>query len=292
MALFLMSGAAAAAHAQNLGWDGNTGVLGTPLAYTAPSPSKGLGLPVVGYHFLDGGDVLGDFYNASVTVGAFSRAEFGYTRSLHSTSGDSTLGPLWDNDGFNIFHGKVNIVPENLGGKAWVPAVSTGFVARTQVKNVVGTLLNPADPENRTNADFYAVATKTVTQTGIPLILSGGVRGTNAQIWGLGGNAPEWEALAFGVVGFALPLPNKGSVVLAVELAQQPKHPEGLEYANVPTTVTYAARITPPGAGKLNIDFGMAQIAGKVFGGVPGVPGTEIDLKARTRFGMQMSYGF
>ena len=52
----------------------------TPLAYTAASPANGLGHPLVAYHFLNGGEVLGDFYNVSATVGAFSRAEFGYTR--------------------------------------------------------------------------------------------------------------------------------------------------------------------------------------------------------------------
>ena len=66
------------AQAQNIGWEGGTGVFVTPLAYTAASPSNGLGRPLVGYHFLNGGEVLGDFYNISATVGAFKRLEFGY----------------------------------------------------------------------------------------------------------------------------------------------------------------------------------------------------------------------
>ena len=39
--------------AQNLGLQGETGVFITPLAYTVSSPANGLGLPVLGFHFLD-----------------------------------------------------------------------------------------------------------------------------------------------------------------------------------------------------------------------------------------------
>src|SRR5690242_3422193 len=69
----------AATQAQNIGWEGETGVFVTPLAYTAASPSTGLGKPMVGFHYLNGGPVLGDFFEVSGTVGAFGRTEFGYT---------------------------------------------------------------------------------------------------------------------------------------------------------------------------------------------------------------------
>src|SRR5512147_2041635 len=128
---------ASLAQAQNIGWEGETGVFVTPLAYTAASPAKGLGRPLVAYHFLNGGEVLGDFYNVSATVGAFSRVEFGYTRALHSRGGDPNFSALWNN-GFNIVHGKVNLIPENVAQTKWVPAISAGFIARSQVRNVGG----------------------------------------------------------------------------------------------------------------------------------------------------------
>jgi hypothetical protein len=274
--LFALTGSL---QAQNIGWEGETGVFVTPLAYTAASPAKGLGRPLVGYHFLNGGEVLGDFYNVSATVGAFSRTEFGYTRSFHSQGGTPGFSPLWNN-GFNIVHGKVNIVPENAGKTQWVPAISIGFIARSQVRNVGGAIRK----KDTTNADLYLVASKTITQTGVPIILSGGVRGTNAQLWGLGGNAPEWSTQAFGAVGFVIKLPKKASAILAAEIAQQPHHPDQLPNGNIPTTVTYAVRFSPAPESKLNIDFGVAQVAGQI------APG--IDLKARSRLGVQISYGF
>jgi hypothetical protein len=268
-----------AVQAQNIGWEGETGVFVTPLAYTAASPAKGLGRPLVAYHFLNGGEVLGDFYNVSATVGAFSRVELGYTRSLHSLGGDANFSALWNN-GFNIVHGKVNLVPENARKTKWVPAISVGFIARSQVRNVGGAIQG----KDTTNADLYVVASKTITQTKVPIILSGGVRGTNAQLWGLGGNATEWNARAFGAVGFVIKLPKKATAILAAEVAQQPRHPDQLPTAIIPTTITYAIRLSPAPESKLNIDFGVAQIAGKI---APGV-----DLRARSRLGLQISYGF
>ena len=40
-----------ALQAQNIGWEGETGVFVTPLAYTAASPANGLGHPLVGLPF-------------------------------------------------------------------------------------------------------------------------------------------------------------------------------------------------------------------------------------------------
>jgi hypothetical protein len=71
-------------HAQNIGWEGETGVFVTPLAYTAGSPAKGVSSPYVGFHFLDAGKVIGNFYETSVTFGALGRTEFGFTRNIQS----------------------------------------------------------------------------------------------------------------------------------------------------------------------------------------------------------------
>ncbi len=267
------------AKAQNIGWEGETGIFVTPLAYTAQSPKTGLGHPLVAYHYLNGGGVLGDFYNVSGTVGAFSRIEFGYTRALHTAGGDANFSPLWNN-GFNIVHGKLNLVSENAVNTKWVPAMSVGFIARSQVQNVGGAM----QKKDTTNGDIYFVASKTITQTHIPIILSGGVRSTNSELWGMGGNASEWTARAFGAAGFVVKLPKGASAIFGMELAQQPAHADLLPNAVIPTTITYAMRLTPIGDSKLNLDFGVAQIAGKI------APG--IDLQARSRIGLQISYGF
>ena len=143
------------AAAQSLNWDGQTGVFITPLAYTAASPASGFGHPIVAYHFLNAGPVLGNFHTISVTEGVGGRVEFGYTRDLHQQGSTAGLSPLWDS-GFNLVHAKVNVVKENAGKQSWLPAISGGFVARTQDRNVSGLLVTPH--KSYSNADFYLVA--------------------------------------------------------------------------------------------------------------------------------------
>ncbi|HVP48149.1 MAG TPA: hypothetical protein VMT32_16260 [Bryobacteraceae bacterium] len=266
--------------AQNIGWEGETGVFVTPLAYTVDSPAKGLGRPYVGFHYLGAGKIIGDFYETSLTMGAFGRTEFGYTRNFLSQASDPNLSHLWS-DGFNIAFGKVNIIPENWGKHDWIPAFSVGGMGRWGIENVGGALVH----KKTNNGDVYGVGSKTILpKSKLPVILSGGVRGTNAQLWGMGGNAPDWKARAFGSAAFVVKLPNKATMVFASEVAQQPKHPEGFPNLIIPTTLTYAVRLLPAPEHKLAVDFGVAQIAGHVQPGV--------NLKARAQLGVQVTYGF
>ncbi len=266
--------------AQSLNWEGQTGVFVTPLAYTAPSSKIGVGRPIVACHYLDAGEVLGGFHTSSVTVGFAGRTEFGYARTFHQSGDTSGLSPLW-NGGFNIVHGKVNLLPENIHKHGWAPAVSAGFVARTQVNHVSGVLAG----RNYNNGDFYLVATKTVTQVkGLPLVLNLGYKATDASVFGLAGNAPAYKGRSFGAAAFVVKGPAKSQLIFGSEFAQQPREVRNLPGVVVPTTITYAARVVPlPEKTRLNIDFGVAQAAGKVLPGV--------DLKARRQFALGVSYG-
>jgi hypothetical protein len=268
------------ASAQSLNWEGQTGVFVTPLAYTAASPKDNVGKPIVAYHYLDAGDVLGGFHTASVTEGLFGRAEFGYTRTLHQPGSTTGLSQLWDG-GFNIVHGKVNLVGENAGKNQWLPAISAGFVARTQDHHVSGVLGN----RDYNNADFYLVATKTVTQIKpLPLVLNLGYKATNASVFGLAGNAPAYKGRLFGAAALVVKGPKRSQLIFGSEFAQQPREVQNLPGATVPTTITYAARIVPlPERSKFNIDFGVAQAAGWILPGV--------NLQARHQFALGISYG-
>jgi hypothetical protein len=279
LTLFLVTGGGAAS-AQSLNWEGQTGVFVTPLAYTAASPKSSIGRPIVAYHYLNAGDVLGGFHTTSVTVGLLGRTEFGYTRTFHQPGDTAGLSPLWKG-GFNIVHGKVNLVGENVGKHNWAPALSAGFVARTQVNHVSGVLAN----KKYSNSDFYLVATKTVTQIkGLPLIFNLGYKATNASVFGLAGNAPAYTGRLFGAAAFVVKGPAKSQLIFGSEFAQQPREVLNLPGAIVPTTITYAARIVPlPERAKFNIDFGVAQAAGKILPGV--------DLQARRQFALGISYG-
>jgi hypothetical protein len=272
---------AGAAAAQSLNWDGQTGVFITPLAYTAASPASGFGHPIVAYHFLNAGSVLGNFHTISVTEGIAGRVEFGYTRDLHQQGSTAGLSPLWDS-GFNLVHAKVNVVKENAGKQAWLPAISGGFVARTQDRNVSGLLITPN--KSYTNADFYLVASKTITQTkAVPIVLNLGYKATNASVYGLAGNAPGYKGRLFGAAAFVFKGPAKSTLILGSEFSQEPRTVQNLPGAIVPTTITYAARIVPLEKQKFNIDFGVAQAAGVIEPGV--------NLQARHQFALGVSYG-
>jgi hypothetical protein len=275
------------ASAQSLNWEGQTGVFVTPLAYTLRSSEKGFGRPVVAYHYLDAGKVLGGFHQVSVSAGAFNRVEFGYTRNLHQDGSTAGLSNLWSS-GFNTFHGKLNFIRE---GRTWLPAVSVGFVARSQIRNVGGVI----ESKDSSNADFYAVATKTVTEIRrLPLVFNLGLKATNASLLGLVGNAPTYQGRLFGAAAFAFRGPGRSTILVGSEVLQEPRKVEGLPGIVVPTTMTYAVRIVPAGAlplygwgvesPRLTIDLGLAQAAGNV------APG--INLQARHQFAFGISYGF
>jgi hypothetical protein len=279
------------ASAQALNWEGQTGIFVTPLAYTVPSHDSNFGLPSVGYHYLDGGQVLGGFHQVSITEGALNRLEFGYTRDFQQAGSTAGLSGFWG-QGFNVFHGKFNFLRENTTKGAWLPALSLGFVARTQVFNVTGAIQN----QKTSNADFYAVATKTLTQIPkLPMVFNFGFKATNASLLGLAGNAPAYQGRLFGAAAFALKGPAKSTIMLGSEVLQQPRNIEGLPGAVIPTTITYALRIVPAGTfphehgwgedrPKLNIDLGLTQAAGNI------APGVNLD--ARHQFAFGISYGF
>ena len=273
-------------HAQ-LGWEGETGVFVTPLAYTASAPGQKLH-PVISYHYFNAGPIIGQFHEASIEVGIGKRVEVGYTHEYHAFGDDPNLSYLWQN-GMEIFNGKVNLLSENYQGKPWVPAISIGFMERANVRNGGNYLAesNPAMPSGKTDADVYLAASKIITQAfdkKVPVLLSGGVRGTNAELWGMSGNAPNWDARGFVAVAFIFTGPKKSSIIAGAEAAQQPHHAMGFPTLNIPTTLTYCVRIVPFPKHALNFDFGIAQIAGQVE--------PTVNLQARHQFGAQVTYGF
>lgn len=271
---------AATSSAQSLNWEGQTGAFITPFAYTSASEKGKAGKPSVAYHFLSGGEVVGDNHQASITAGFFGRTEFGYTRTFTKTGNTPGFSPLFEG-GFNTFHGKVNVVSENLGKKKWVPAISTGFVARTHVRRVGGRITG----EDTVNGDVYVVATKTITSIKqLPIVVNAGYKVTNASLMGLAGNASAWQGRAFGAVAVVVSGPAKSKLIVGSEFAQQPRHIKDLPGATIPTSMTYFVRVLPQPEKPYNIDFGIAQAAGNI---APGV-----NVKARNRFAMGFSYKF
>ena len=283
VAVVMTAVSAQAVRAQNLNWEGQTGAFVTPFAYTSASSPNGIGRPDVAFHYLNGGPVLGNFYEISGTIGFLGRVELGYSRALSSPGSNSELSPLFQG-GFNIFHGKVNLLRENQGKHNYLPAISVGAVARTQVQRVGGVISG----KETSNGDFYAVATKTITEIKqLPIVANVGFKVTNSSVLGIAGNAPDWQGRVFGALGFVLPGPAKSKIVVGSEALQEPHHIQGLvgePSATLPTTLTYFARVLPPGKVPINVDFGVAQAANEIL------PGAK--LQARAQFAFGISYRF
>jgi len=295
--LALALAAAQHARAQGLGYEGPTGVFVTPLASVAASPANGLGKPAVAYHFLAGGNVVGDFSTVSVTEGFAKRFEVGYTSEIHAGSdnlANGSGGLPWQFN-FSIVHGKANLLPENYGKRNWVPAISVGAIYRFD-DNEAGDGNNDSalssGSQTNNNADFYVVGTKVITQISkkVPVLISGGVRGTNAELWGLGGNAPNYQARAFGAAALIFTGPSKSTIIVGSEVSQQPKQilvdktltlPASI--LDVPTSTVFAARFIPSSKHKFNIDAGVLH-AGE------GGNNPVLNLRYRAAFGISYSF--
>ena len=153
----------------------------------------------------------------------------------------------------------------------WVPAIAVGAIGRfggqrvSYFANDYDVLPGATDK----NADFYIVATKTVTQVkGLPFVLSFGEKVTNASIMGVAGNAgngistdQRWQGRLFGAAAFVVKGPSKSSLIFGSEVLQEPRYVQGLnqalgERATIPTSLDYFVRIVPHLEGSpLQIDW-------------------------------------
>jgi hypothetical protein len=304
--LFVITALSQTSFAQGLNWEGQTGALITPFAYTAASPASKFGKPEVAFHFLNTGNVIGNDYQFSITEGFGNRFEAGFTQAF-SSSGRSPLTSLFSN-GFSEVHGKFTVLPENAFQSKWVPAIAVGAIGRFGAERVTyyvtGQNLTPGSSDK--NGDFYIVATKTVTQVkALPFVLSLGDKVTNASVMGVAGNAgnalnagQRWQGRLFGAAAFVIHGPAKSALIFGAEALQEPRYVQGLNNyltgvagtpvsANIPTSLAYFVRVVPNlKRSPLQVDLGVAQFAGKI------APGFLPTLDARARVGMGISYHF
>lgn len=179
--------------AAQLNWEGQTGGLTTPFAYTSSS-SMGVGRPQLALHYLNGGAVLGSDFQVSATVGFLKIAEGGFTRTFN-VLGNDELAPLFAN-GFNAAHIKFRVLPENAWHKSFVPALAAGAIVRTQVRRVT----EVTERENTTATDFFLVGTKTLANLRVPIVLNLGAKlderlhlRYRGEFAGMGGQTFRWS---------------------------------------------------------------------------------------------------
>jgi hypothetical protein len=312
--IFVVTVFSQASFAQGLNWEGQTGALLTPFAYTTSAPASKFGKPEVAFHYLAAGNVIGNDYQFSVTEGFGNRFEVGLTQSLSSlgsigsegrTSGSGVYNPpsYLFGGGYTAIHGKFTVLPENSFKSKWVPAIAVGAIGRfgDQRVNWAATSEYAGTPTEK-NGDFYIVATKTVTQVkALPFVLSFGEKLTNASILGIAGDAgnagnggQRWQGRLFGGAAIVVKGPVKSALIIGSEVLQEPRYvqPLGAD-ARIPSTESYFVRVVPNLKGSpLQVDFAVVHAGGRIVN-MPNNPEVGVvDINANSRFGMGVSYHF
>ena len=268
-------------HAQSLTMDGESGIFLQPLAEVVPSPEHKFGGPTVSFHAVDAGPVAADYINVGVEEGFGNWLEFGFTRAQHTNGADPTVSPFFNFTGMNIFNFKAKLLPSNYVGHKHLPTISLGGVLRTNDPYVVQAVKH----QNATNGDVYLVGTKLfLVGKKFGFVGSAGVRGTNAQKYGYGGNTLEWQALAFGGVAFPIPIKNFLLITPAFEVDQEPQTIKYVPTARLPTDLIYAVRFSRLPDSKWSIDIGTGHLGASL------APG--INIKANNALAIAANYRF
>jgi hypothetical protein len=253
------------AFGQALNMDGQSGIFFQPWAEVVPAPHHQFGAPTMSFHVVNAGPVAGDYLNVGVEEGVGNWLEFGFTRNNHTDGGDPTISPLFNFAGMNMFNVKAKLIPAGARKFKYAPAVSVGGVLRTNDPFVVQSVRR----KNATNGDVYGVATELFTSgKKFAFLANAGVRGTNAQKYGYGGNTIAWEARAFG--GLAFPIPVKKAILIAptVEVDQEPRYIKYVPTAHVPTDLIYAVRVSRYPDSKWTFDVGTGHVGGTLARGI------------------------
>lgn len=172
--LVLLQGALGGVPFNNL--QGVGGAAFNPLAYPAgqnagPDSAGPLSQPQFGAWYVNLGDVDVDWTAFGVAETLFNRLELSYGYEL--------IAPAGENVKKSNVGAKLNLIPENWGGKNFVPAVSAGAIWKSTSETAEGT--------DDDAFDFYVVATKLIAQLPRPVLVSAGVLNTKEQVTGVFG---------------------------------------------------------------------------------------------------------
>lgn len=185
--------------------EGVGGIAFNPLAYTAGTNIEKTNedngelsyqdiftKPQFGIWYVNLGDV-------SVDWTAIGVAESFFKKRLEISYGFETIAPTGENIHKHNIGAKVLILEENFKGLKFVPAVSVGTIWKTTSGAVPGV--------SSSGFDYYAVATKLITELPRPVLLSAGVLSTQGYVTGVFGFDGSREQTLFGNVDI-LPVPN------------------------------------------------------------------------------------
>lgn len=253
------------ANAQSLTMDGESGIFLQPVAEVVPAPQHKFAGPTFSLHAVDAGSIAGVYINIGVEEGYGNWLEFGFTRAQHTNGGDPAISPLFNFTGMNILNFKAKLSGNNNHGHKYLPAISIGGVLRTNDPYVVQAIKH----QNATNGDIYLVGTELFAfGKKFAFSANGGVRGTNAQKYGYGGNTVDWEARAFGSIAFPIPIKKIVVIAPAFEVDQEPKKINYIPVASLPTDLIYAIRLAHLPDSKWSFDIGTGHLGANLAPGI------------------------
>lgn len=131
-------------------------------------------------------------------------ASFSIAKRLELSYGYGAIGNAPGKDIISTHNlgAKYNIIPENSLETKWIPAISVGGI----YKRTSADLLTTGAGLRKDGGDFYAVASKLITQTPLPVLLSAGLLVTDEYVYGIQGHG-QYDATGIGSVS-VLPLKN------------------------------------------------------------------------------------
>ena len=182
---------------------GTGGIAFNPLAYTAGLPwddesesADIVSRPQLGAWYVNLNDADIDWWAGSAAVSLFGRVEIsgGYGFVSARKYGDKSI------DTYNA-GAKVRLLDENAFDTSWVPAVAVGTVWKYTDSRTV-----EAFGLDDNGFDGYAVASKLITQTPVPVLLSAGLLLSDEVVNGVVGHN-DYDVVAFGNVD-VLPAEN------------------------------------------------------------------------------------
>ncbi len=201
---------------------GTGGIAFNPLAYTAGLPWEGgesndlnnvVSKPQFGAWYVNLNDADINWYAGSAAITFFDRLEvsYGYGFINAHRYGDKSI------ETHNV-GAKLRILDENAFETSWVPAIAVGGVWKyTDSKTVDALGLDD------NGFDAYVVASKLITQTPVPVLLSGGLLYTDEVVNGVVGHN-DYDVVAFGNIDI-LPAEN---VAIGFEYKQGARVGDGI----------------------------------------------------------------
>jgi len=145
--------------------------------------------PQFGAWYVNLGDVDVNWTAFGVSETLFKRLELSYGHEVISPA----YGPSINKDNLGA---KLLLIKENEWDSPFVPAVSVGAILKKTSDTGAGV--------DDTGSDFYLVATKLITQTPKPVVISGGVLSTDARATGVFGYDDDRDVTLFGNVDVVL----------------------------------------------------------------------------------------